>query len=175
MNTLVTGEWVRELDGKARLAIPTAAAAVMRLAPDRPVMVGRLPRQVLAVLTLEAFEERLRKADQVGDRDSRRYMLAFFHRVFPSGECHRVTLPHTLREYADLRAHSTAYVVGCGNGLRVMSAEAWVRELAELEAVAQAPTFDLPRGIQPHPQWRALAERHRLLPQRAPSAVLAAG
>lgn len=163
----VIGCWVRDLDEKSRVALPSVAVEALNPGPKRLLMIGRLPGQVLAVYSPRVYQSLVAEAVEEGSSEIGRYFFANFLAVTLNAETHRIQIPYALRVYSGLRGGSRATVLGAGSGLRLMTMETWVKEQEEFERIAQEPGFPLSRGIDYHPYWRQIAYRARPGSQKA--------
>jgi MraZ protein len=125
------GTFSPKLDEKGRLILP----AKFRDELEHGLVVTRGQERCLYVFSRNEFEvmhDRIRNApitSKLG-RDYLRVFLSGAHDETPDKQ-HRITIPATLREYADLERDLV--VIGAGSRAEIWNAAAWQQYLAEHE------------------------------------------
>jgi len=144
------GEFAQRVDDKARLAIPSAYRAALDAAGDKRLILVRsvLGRCIQAwpLRDWEAYEDKILALPASDPTVARllRFQVSGNAQVEPDTHG-RVTLPPTLRQYAQIESSAEVMVVSTANRFEIWNRELWAADQAAIESDLESWVRDLPR------------------------------
>lgn len=131
---------VRTLDRAGRLCLPSEWAA-----GREQVALIALPRRTIGIVGVEQLAA-MRAAATAEQRVYLRTLVS----IASTTVCRRVTIPADLRQACSFGPLEELVIADWedpwGWTLRVMASSQWSREVGDLFAIAQRPSFPVPRG-----------------------------